>query len=607
MPLHFPYKFDEVEVGVDLSNFFVNKNDELIVWWYCGLKKGKKLKTQPRVLVAFRPIADGVITDEIKYESFPLSCIGCLRIGSVWKRGKCKSIANFEERSFSFTIDDSSWEHTSFFKTYNILNEKPPFPQTLYPLKFKTDKNILLKLYTQNKKELLLPSLEYFSRLYGSSGECKRILATYSAEECYKRFYMPLGRRPEPGVWELIKKGRLERGDSVFLAHYRYDAYTKRSAGKIYAQIETQYDPQKDEPVFIEVDPWFTGDTSLTVRGISFNDDNSFLGLQIIGYTIPLGPPIRMLKTKSEGGTVVDEFIEPGHYVQVEIITPPECVELTDDDEPNHGGSIAKIDSFKIKINNPGRNISERIEPSNSSEVKTSFVDKDKSDVFSPGEQQGKGSKVGLALIKQPVVIESNGILNDLWMVLSNLSDEYKDIITSVEWFTHEDEFNKNGIPKLIRLDPFDEKEVVENDVINWLYIDGKTRKRIRGVLVIKVVSSSGIIYFVEIERKLILSSGSDNPPVYNEEQLTGCIFTLDDNEKIESWLRILLSEIRYKKGMFKKVINQCPGSAHFYKHTYPKTPSTPGESFVKNAFSKVGVTFPPREKQTEESVSRTS
>ena len=75
-----------------------------------------------------------------------------------------------------------------------------------------------------------------------------------------------------------------------------------------------------------------------------------------------------------------------------------------------------------------------------------------------------------------------------------------------------------------------------------------------------------------------------------DEETISGLCFVLDDDAVFDEWLRRLLSEIRYKKGIFKKVLNRCPGHADAFVHRRSTNDSVFCEAAAKNALRKMGL-----------------
>lgn len=76
------------------------------------------------------------------------------------------------------------------------------------------------------------------------------------------------------------------------------------------------------------------------------------------------------------------------------------------------------------------------------------------------------------------------------------------------------------------------------------------------------------------------------------EEPFKGLVFMLHDQSQFEQWLRIVLSQVRYAKGIVQKLANSgdCPGKAAAFNHSTKKADEKLCEAAVKNALKKVGV-----------------
>ncbi|CCH49348.1 hypothetical protein [Pseudodesulfovibrio piezophilus] len=595
MPFDFNYEFDRIQSSVVLKKSLFGNDRDWIVWWYSGINKSSRAKSQPYVWVAFKEIVGNQVSEGVLYRRVLLTSLGSLRLGSVWRHGRCRKIARFEERTFEVNFTNNFW-HTSFDMVDGLDYWYRPFDQGKYPLHFEGDKNINLQFKAITGELISIPSLEFFSRMYGASEEVKRVIATYGREECKRRFFRDLKQPTDENVWKIARRKKFRKSDNAFLAHLFYDQRTKSASKKIYSQIESGYDKdaKKPEPIFIEVDPWFVGKTKLILRGISCDNGNAFLGLQIMGYDLPLGKPIVSLLMNKYGELQqepVDDDTGGKGRVKLEIMTPPDEAHITDDSEPNQGGSIAEIQNHEMKIGNPGRVIIEEVEEAKESDVQD-WYDDITSTEFSTDEPQGTGGDIGFASIHNPTTMESKGKLRDVWDALLYLKECYPDKVSSVQWFTIEDGFSSDEDIALIAIKPFRDDDEVEAAVRSWVFLDAKKKTCPRGLLVVRIVVQNVPIYIVEIQRRHAVVMGNAGESTIEEESLTGLVFTLYDQNNLESWLRQLRDEIRYAKGVFKKVKDLCPGESDFFNHSKAKDQSTPEEASVRNALRKVGVTL---------------
>ena len=71
---------------------------------------------------------------------------------------------------------------------------------------------------------------------------------------------------------------------------------------------------------------------------------------------------------------------------------------------------------------------------------------------------------------------------------------------------------------------------------------------------------------------------------------MSGLCFVLDQGAILEPWLRHLLSKIRYKVGVFKKVVLGCPGFAEPFSHRGAEAEQVACEAAARNALKKCGI-----------------
>jgi hypothetical protein len=594
MPIQFPYEINTISSEIRIDGLELDHNKSWFVWWYCGIFKNKRAGSQPHVLVAFREIVETSISDRVFHCRVLLTLLGKLRIGTIWKSGRCIGEIQFAQETFEVDFTQKKWNFDSFYDAfYNYYPE--PYPLEIYPLAYVKDRNYLLNFPLPNGGKLEIPCLEFFLRCYGCSVELKRVLVTYpwhgDASIPDSRLYAPLWEAEEKGKWKVIYRKRLYKYDSIILAHAKYDHYTKYQLQSVYSQIEVQYDPEDKKPAFVKVAPWYQGKAFVTVRGIRFEENKSFLGLQILGYSEPDGFPIFSSRENTNlTGEPADDEDRGDAWTGMpqQIVTQPgQEIDLTGYDEPDHGSPSIEILNPEIIIIGKRRKLVEMIKPkadsSSGQKIPGSDVDK-----FSAGEQFGTNKGIGYASIHSPYVFESKGIIEDLWETFLYLHLKYMDIITSVDWFTFKNGFDSSGEPEFIALKPFDNNDDVSIDKKNWLYSDMEN-PRVRGVLVVRLIVNGTPVYFVEIQRRLKVTFGSSELE-HSEESLTGMVFKLYNQGDLESWLKLLFNDIRYTKGVMLRLVGNCPGDAATYRHRRSQHETYPYEPTIHNALSKLGI-----------------
>ena len=587
-----------------LKEYLTGNTKKWIVWWYCGIYKNPKAESQPNVLVAFREITDtGELSDNLIFRRIPLTSLGQARVGTVWLNGICQQEAIYDTEIFDVNFSQGNWQITSFQLTTKAeLN--PPYPMSLHPLKYDQDRNWLIEFELETGGRLVIPCLEFFSRCYGRSGELKRVLATYpwygTQGGINNRLYAALDQPEENGKWKVKLKKRLVNGDVIFLAHAKYDRYTENKAKQIYAQIEAGHDPKDKFPVFIKVAPWFRGEAQIKVKGIWFDEGKSFLALQVSGCSDPGGALIERNRENRNNATKPANPEDQGNAwagaPDRTIVRPPEIIDLTSTDEPDHNTGPVEIQDPDFEVlGNPRRVIDFKDEQASSSGGKKGTGSD--ADAFGTGEPHGDGKGIGYASIHARPVMESQGTLRDMWNALLEYHQQIPSIITAVEWFTFDDGYQKTKEPKLIGIKEFTDEElanpwsqVMTTAILNWPYMDATTKTEIRGVLVARLTVRNSHVHILEIQRRPRKKKDADGQIKDSEESFKGFVFAMKKQSEAEDYLREFLSDVRYVKGIVQHLVSSCPGNAASFNHSVSNDDAFPCESAVTNALEKVEI-----------------
>ena len=562
--------------------------DDYIVWWYGGIKKNPKAESVPNVVVFFRRInRNGPYGGFTEMQNVRLTLLGLLRIGSVWSRGVSKSEVIYPIETFDLSFSENiGWKIVS--PRQSMQNgEQSPISQKDYPLSYDTrDRNWLIDFTLKDGRNLLVPCLEYFSSCYAHSDEVRRVLTTYPWNEVQRRFYAPLNMPVMPDKWFVKLTSRMINDDVKLLAHILYDDYARQTARDIYSQLEASF-IESDNVAFIKIKPWFQGPARMRLTGLWINDGRTFLGLQVLGSSDPAGVPILRSRDRQNKLSNVDGKnleIVPGRPIGV-LNKLPDIINLTGDDEPDHGEPSVEVEDRRfVVLGKPRTVIDVKEKDLQSQTFYKNWIKDSNVDTFATGERYGSGKGIGTALIRSRIIMESHGVLRDMWNAILHLKQKHPDIVESINWFTFEDGFCENTEPQLIALTPFsdDDDDNVTTEMRNWLFFDvpGKVP---RGILVVRIVMSDNDIYIVEIQRRIVKKK---------EEPLRGFVFTLDSQQQFVPYLRSLLSDVRREVGIVERLIGGCPGKADVFKHVPAAYERIPCEAAVKNAFRKMGVTF---------------
>lgn len=588
MPIPLRYPIVNSLKEICLKTNLLGNETEWMAWWYCGIYKNSTESSQPHVLVAFRELASGELSDDTIFRRVPLTTLGQIRVGTIWKRARSRSEVAFKRASFFVDFDKDGWSISSFNNSFHN-----PYPLDIYPLAYKRDKNWLIEFLLPDGGKLVIPCLEFFSRCYGRSEEIKRILATYPwqgrVDSVVERFFAPIGEPEEPDKWKVKLKKRLVNGDVVFLAHAKYDDLTQQAAQSIYSQIESQYTPESNSPLFTKVSPWFHGIAQLIVKGIPFDNGKSFLGLRILGCSDPDGVDIdRSRENCNKTDQPADNNLGLSWAGRPErvLVRAPEIVDLTGDEAPDYGSAPIEVQDPDFIVPGKPRVVRDvrKAKADSSSGLKNPG---DAVDIFSSGDYRGDGKHIGYASLHSKPVMESQGVLRDVWNAVQFLARSHRNSITSVNWFTIESGFCSDPEPKLIGLEPFAASEDVSVTTRKWVYISTADRLP-RGVLLIKITVDDVNVYILEVQRRKVTNRQGSNEQVIKEENYKGLVFTLDNNELLLPWLRYFMSQIRHARGIVQRITGMCPGMVAAFNHTPASSDRVPCESTIINALGKM-------------------
>ena len=169
-----------------------------------------------------------------------------------------------------------------------------------------------------NGGKLVLNGMDFFRAAYGHSPELKRILTSYpyqikppGKEDSILSLLLPpfpSHLKPSGNLDVLQPYHKFVKQDVVFLAHLKRDAYTKQVvhefANNCFKSFFNQSKKGSIPFVFLAPEPWHTHpDVTIRVRGIPFDNQKSFLGLNILGISDPPGPDIMWWKKSMASGS----------------------------------------------------------------------------------------------------------------------------------------------------------------------------------------------------------------------------------------------------------------------------------------------------------------
>lgn len=251
-------------------------------------------------------------------EILPLPLLGQYRIGSIWINGKSAEEVHYPVVEFKVSFTSGCWRYKTFNAQSKSDKQNDPFPLDLYPLLYgANDFSRLIEFDLDNGGKLVLNGMDFFRAAYGHSPELKRILTSYpyqikppSQGDSILSLLLPpfpSHLKPSGNLDVLQPSHKVVKQDAVFLAHLKRDAYTQQVvhefANNCFKSFFNQSKKGSIPFVFLAPEPWHTHpDVTIRVRGIPF-DNQSFLGLNILGISDPPGPDIMWWKKSMASGS----------------------------------------------------------------------------------------------------------------------------------------------------------------------------------------------------------------------------------------------------------------------------------------------------------------
>lgn len=523
--------------------------------------------------------------------------LGLLQAGTIWEGKACKQQIALKQETFEVDFSSAGWDVTDQHAHYTLTGREL-IPEEIYPLRYKTgDRSQILKFRTADGRRLLVPCLEFYSRLYGRSGHVSRVLATYEWDEAQERLYVPFAYHATPGHWPIKLASSCYNADAIFLAHVLHDPFATNAAKTIYAWLDNQY-PKLGGMAFLKAEPWFKGQATLVVQGHRI-DDATFLALRIVGGSDPKGSQIDAYR---ENPGKADEAAPDGAPVSRrkggrELSPAPAglVVNLTPDDEPGQNGDIKEILNPAFQVVGEKRQVLHH-RLANASTRPGQPIPNEKSEQHSAGERHGAGGKTGYASIHtEEVVLSSSGAVQDVWDGLQYFRRTQPEFVTAVGWYSAElGEFvvedHDHGF-KLVALRLYDDeqKELLPKKDWKWVYKDS-TLQEPRGVLVAYVQTATGAACLFENERRRFNSKAEDGTECTKEEGYSGLVVVPPAERPPAEWIAEVLEGIRRERGVMERVLNHAPPSARFYHRSKSPADEVAGHSTVVNALKKVDI-----------------
>lgn len=576
----------EVKIA-DLLNF--TKDQDYFVAWYGGLKKNPVAASVPNVTVFLRKLENSKPAGwrEIK---LALTHLGPLRLGSIWRNGERHSQIHYESKDFVVDFTEGEWEFISPLREMD-LGKGSPIDRQTYELKYQQDRNWLIKFQLSSGQKLLIPCLEFFMRCYGESLEVNRVLAAYPWPEAENRLYDTSYQEPKDGNWHVKLRHRMRKGDVVLLAHLKYDPKARNKAKSIYSQIATEI--MEKSIAFPKIGPWFQGKAIIRVEGLWIDRSNTFLGLRVTGCSDPAGDTI--VRTREEMPKTSGGFPIEGTAIRTyptKRISLGEIIDVTTENEPDNPSAWITVrgDNFAV-LGEPRKVIDQRTSSDSDGEIRVPSSSEEEVSNISAGEPCGTGNNVGSSLGYEERVLESKGMLRDMWNALLSLSQD-SEAITSVGWYSPETGLASSLEPKCVSL----KARPSTNDCpskakANWALMEDN---RPRGALIMfaETISTANVkrrIFILEIERRSRWVKKSDRL-VATEEPYKGLAFVPNDDNTLADTVSWLLPKVVEVKGIVQGLVKDFHGRACAFMHTTSENEKILCKHTVKRVLRSMGV-----------------
>ncbi|OWQ84789.1 hypothetical protein CDN99_23965 [Roseateles aquatilis] len=622
-----------------------NPDHDFVVWWYGQFVKNPFGHALPHVEALMRRLHSDHSWGGFHLQSFGVTSLPQLRIGSVWRDKRSSTQLAFDVREFSVDFSDGGYDFVSQ-REHFAKHGMPLLPEGAHPLQnHELDPSQILRLKVGPDRWLLVPCTEFLARCYGRSGKANRLLCQYHVDAARAMMVSASGA-PRTEVWPIKIHPGLYKSDAVLLAHLLFDPVTELRARHIYAGIESVQHQHRgaggaavaghDElangsvlsywrengSAHPKVHPWFSGPARLRVEGVEVGD-GAFLALRITGCSLPNGPEIEVeydaALTKLDDGyddAAEGSAVPAGSAAQGDKIAP-----LTDISSPGAPAQALEILDPAFEVLGDVREVKVRtVKSDHKSGPKIPATEAEK---FSAAERGGgravEGARVGYASHHSPVSLERFGTLWAVWRGLKFLVSQLPDQLVSLGWYTTATGLMRDASagtsapddapllePLPITLLADAEASPATKATQRWASMHQGESVTPRGVLIACVETPTEAVFVLELQRRVTI----DERGLQKElDRLCGLVVVTERDRNPGTWLPGLLTAIMSSEGIMKKVLPLCPTrNCSDFSHQPPRVGrSRAGDVWARNALDKAGLTLPKLEDLYRDLDGRTS
>jgi len=567
-----------------------------MVWAYHGFLKNYNAPSQTNAMVAFRRLGDGEVFEEV-LRVLPAAALGLMPIGSVWadRHSECQTV--LETRTFEVDHDAGGWHFNSFAEADSSSDGKVPHPRKHSPLNDSANQIQYLEFHLRGRGRLVIPCLEYFTRMYGASHYLRQVLLGYPWEnegDPRNKLYGALRVAATPDAWTIRLRHRLDDRDAIFLAHAKYDPFTTRAAKSPYAQLESAFEKRTNppRPKSIQVGPWHQGKARIEVQGLPFDKRSSFVGLRITGCSVPEGPGIHADRDNSNLAKHAAVSLGQGKAWRSAKEKASESTELTGKDEPDHGSGHVDVASPHMVLIGSDRPVVKVVADQVESSAGGAPGNRSGAGgTLSSGDAHGAGKGIAHASIRTARLHASESVIGAMWKAALSLSERYPEAVSMVQWYTRDTGYRTTPDPRLVGVSEFESETPgtasITRSVREWPLLVVAERLQ-RGVLVMRLSVLGRSIHVMEIQRRPIDPAADESA---KSEAFCGLVLRLDDDGDLDAWLSDFLSVLRYRKGVIHHVLQDIgvPGDAAWFSHRFGRDEKTIGQQALLNGLRKLG------------------
>jgi len=574
---------------IDLSNILrLPKDTDYVVLWYGANARARTQGDVPTIYVWFRPLYGESHFGGFVVRQMAATFLGQLRIGSIWRNGISTQELELDEFDYEGSYTRRHWEDIVWAQMHPGL-----IPSDVYLLPYEHNDQSRLLRFHANGKTLLVPCIEFFTRCYARSGEVNRILLTYGPEEQDERLMLQEPIDSVPGARPIWIPPSTTDADAHFLARMRYDAEMSKKLKAFPAQLDQELMASKNNVAFLEFGPWYYGPAKLKVQGLDLGNGN-FLGLRIVGHTLPEDIPDHALRMHKETDTASELARFPRPRREVHEIPEGQTITATQELGADQDTDIFVAHDPGIKIlNTPAPVTTETVRRDrNGRTIRTPSAP---SDCSAPGDVGGTGKGVASLQVQSEAITPSESAVLKLWTGLVYMQQANPALIRSIGWCTPSYTFQSppSSPEASFRLPslkfPRSVPEIRKTRA--WLHRPGLPSTRSVFIFQIKTAQFTG--YLFEVQRAVREVKNESGETKDMEDSYCGLVAIPEKDCDLPRWFSAIFEVISWQCGIMKNVlphIKDLTSHQAYYQRTKRDEDTFEGQATAFLALTRLGI-----------------